>query len=127
MDQGKSKLYRMATVAIISIVTALGVNYNNWWIPLLFIITGIAFLYYLRKNLDDVIYDEMVIQIRTKASAMTLSVSVIGLVLVGALLLLMSKNGYPQYEDIAYACMYLSNIMLMINAVYGWYYSRKYG
>ena len=127
MDQGKYKQYRMATVAIISIVTALGVNYNNWWIPLLFIITGIAFLYYLRKNLDDVIYDEMVIQIRTKASAMTLSVSVIGLVLVGALLLLMSKNGYPQYEDIAYACMYLSNIMLMINAVYGWYYGRKYG
>ena len=127
MDQEKYKLYRMATVAVISLVTALGVNYNNWWIPLLFVLTGFAFLYYLRKNLDDIIYDERVIQIRTKASAMTLSVSVIGLVLVGAFLLLMSKNGYPQYEDLAYASLYLSNIILMINAVFGWYYGRKFG
>ena len=127
MDQNTYKKYRMIIVAVISIVTALSVNYNAWWIAFLAVVAGFSIMIYLRRNLDEVLYDERVIQIRTKASAMTLSVSVVGLVVIGVFLFYLSKTVYPQYENLAYACFYISNSILLLNAVFGWYYGRKYG
>ena len=127
MDQGTYKKYRMIIVAVISIVTAISVNYNAWWISFLAVVAGFSLMYYLRRDLDEVLYDERNVQIRTKASALTLSVSVVGLVLIGVLLFYLSKNGYPQYENSAYACFYVSNAIRLVNSLFSWYYGRKYG
>ena len=127
MDQDTYKKYRMVIVAVISLVTALSINFNVWWISFLAVVAGFSIMIYLRRNLDEVLYDERIIQIRTKASAMTLSVSVVGLVLIGVFLFYLSKTGYPQYENLAYSCFYISNAILLLNAVFGWYYGIKYG
>jgi uncharacterized membrane protein len=76
MNIKKYKIYRLAIIMILAMSISISINLENYYLPIIFMISGSAAMYYCRKQLqtETVLVDERDYKIGGKASRYTLAI-----------------------------------------------------
>jgi uncharacterized membrane protein len=127
MDKERYKNLRTIIVTIIGVVVAFGAVRNSWALPVLTVLIGIVFLITIRKQVTDVLNDERTIVIQQKAASRTLGYLTALTGLLGLVLVELSYRGFPDYKIVGHAFVYQAYAMMLVYALFTWYYQRQLG
>jgi uncharacterized membrane protein len=120
--------WRTGLVAIIGAVAAISVIIGNAYILLSTVIAGMIVIVLLRRRVKEVIADERTYTIAYKAARLTLSIVGIGMAVIGAMLLAVSRDDLSAtLAQVGFALVYATCGLLLINLATYTYYSRKLG
>lgn len=109
------------------LITAIGVVLNSLFLPLTGITAGMLILYAAKQRVEERDRDERTTLINLKAAQVTLSIAVVIMAFAGLSLILLSREGLLDYEQMG---VYLAIQALMImsaKAFFDWYYKNRLG
>ena len=112
---------------IIGGVTGASVVMGNYIVPVFTIIVCILIMMALRRRVKEIVNDERTYAIAEKAARLTLQIVTIGMAIVGAILLLISRGNSSTMTQAGFALEYATCALLIINYVVYHYYSKKLG
>jgi len=95
-------------------------------VPAPTVIVGIAIVFFLRKNMKEVVEDERVFSIADKAAMMVFRIFSILAATAAGTLLALSQEQYPDFATIGFTLAYSVCVMLAIYYAAYFYYHRKY-
>jgi uncharacterized membrane protein len=124
------RTYRMMRAflgVIIGGVTGASVTMDNWIIPIPTIIIAIVINVILRRRVKEIVSDERTYAIAEKAARFTLSIGVIGMAVLGAIFLMVSRNEIDAMTQVGFAMEYAACSLLLISSFAYIYYSKKLG
>ena len=79
------------------------------------------------RSIKEVTRDERSIIIQNKAASATLSVTIVGLAIVGLSMVFLGRQGIGNLEETGYFLAILANFILLLNAALNYYYRNKLG
>ena len=88
---------------------------------------AILLLLCLRRQIEEVTVDERVHIINEKASTRALQVFELITVLVGFVLIALSRSGYTDFSQSGFTLVYSACALLILHLIFRHYYRRKYG
>lgn len=91
------------------------------------IITVIALTAILTRKEEKLALDERIQLINEKASTLTVKTFVLVTSLLGYVLLALGNSGYAELSHSGFTLIYSACALMILNTVFGTYYSRKYG
>jgi len=121
------KKVKSAVAALIGIVVAYGVLQNNISIAIAGVTIGMILLLITGRSIKEVTRDERSIIIQNKAASATLSVTIVGLAIVGLSMVFLGRQGIGNLEETGYFLAILANFILLLNAALNYYYRNKLG
>jgi uncharacterized membrane protein len=125
----EKKTYQIIIALImifVAITVILAIYLSNILLAFIGIITGILLSYFVRKNIFEISEDERTYLVAGKASrmAMFLFLAIVTVLGIGLLTL---KNVFPQFTQAAYTLTNSGCLLLLLYAVFYFYYNRKHG
>jgi len=127
MELATFKQIRNGTTVGMGILTATGVVMNSFLIPLVGISLGMIILYLAKQRVTEIDVDERIILISQKASTATLALSIVTMAFTGLFLIIISRRGYADFEQLGYALDFLALIMMGLRSFFHWHYKHKLG
>jgi uncharacterized membrane protein len=127
MNERTYRILLAVAVTVTGALTAVGLNMDIPYLPVITIITGALFLLYIRRKTDEIIYDERITVINQKASAAAIAVYTLGVTAIGWLLMTMGSTIDPAYKAFGYTLVYMGCGLLILRTVFHYYYSWKHG
>jgi uncharacterized membrane protein len=127
MDKERYNNLRNVVVAAIGLVVAFGAARNNWALPILAVLLGMVALVTLRRQVTEVLHDERIVVIQQKAASRTLGYVTAITGLLGLVLIEMSYRGFSEYRNVGHAFVYQAYVIMMVYALFTWYYQRQMG
>ena len=127
MELETYKKVKSAVAALIGIVVAYGVLQNNISIAIAGVTIGMILLLITGRSIKEVTRDERSIIIQNKAASATLSVTIVGLAIVGLSMVFLGRQGIGNLEETGYLLAILANFILLLNAALNYYYRNKLG
>ena len=109
------------------LVTAVGVTLNNLFIPFAGITAGMLVLYAAKQWVEERDRDERTAAINQRASQATISITVATLAFVGLGLMLLSRQGFIDFEQLGFHLATTSLFMMSVKAFFDWYYRNRLG
>ncbi len=103
------------------------VGMGNWVIPIITVIISIIIILILRRKVREIVTDERIHIIVGKAARLTLQIVTIGMAVIGAVILIVSRGGSPALTQVGFAFEYATCALLLISSVAYTYYNRKLG
>jgi len=85
-------VYKIITTIILGTVVGVSVNYDNWYLPVVVMLSALAFLYTLKKRVKEVIADERDYKIAGRASYSAMTVYAIASAVLGIVLFTVGKG-----------------------------------
>ncbi|ABR55410.1 conserved hypothetical protein [Methanococcus vannielii SB] len=122
MDLKTYKKYIKMLVIIIAILVSIAVSTGNGYFAVLVVTFGILAKINLRKKIDDVFEDELVLKVAEKASYMTIQVVCLLFALLSVFL-----TTFGEYMLVGNLLAYSTLFILLVNILFRYMYSRKYG
>ena len=120
------QLVRVVT-ATMGFIVALSVVLNNILLLLAAITMGMLIIYLAKRQVAEKDRDERTAIINQKASQATLSITVITLAISGLILILLSRQGYLNYEQVGFQLSVVGLLIMSLKAFFDWYYRNQYG
>ena len=120
------QLVRVVT-ATMGFIVALSVVLNNILLLLAAITMGMLIIYLAKRQVAEKDRDERTAIINQKASQATLSITVITLAISGLTLILLSRQGYLNYEQVGFQLSMVGLLIMSLKAFFDWYYRNQYG
>ena len=120
------KIFRLIIIVVLSASISISITLNNYYLPIVFVISSWAAMYYCRKQLKttDVLADERDYQIAGQASRYT--IAIYGW--IGAfgtfILLALSKNN-PYFYDLSQYLAYSVCFIMLLNSFLFKYFSKR--
>jgi uncharacterized membrane protein len=108
-------------------VVSFGAVRHSWGLPMVTVLLGIVVLITMRRQVTDVLHDERTVAIRAKAASRTLGYVTALTGFLGIALVELSYRGFTEYRSVGYAFAYQANAILVIYALFVWYYGRQMG
>jgi uncharacterized membrane protein len=127
LDERTYKILLAVLVTAVGALTAIGINMGITYLPVITLITGALFLQYIRRRTNEVIYDERTTIINQKASAAAIAVYTLGVTAIGWLLMTIGSTIDPAYKGIGYTLVYTGCGLLLLRAIFHYYYGWKHG
>ena len=121
------KLTQRAVATAVGIGVAVGVTLDNIFLPIVALTAGMLVLYAARRQIQETNHDERTILIQQKAAQATLSITVVVTAFFGLGLILLSKQGFFNYEQEGYELAFLSLFVMSAKAFFDWYYKNRLG
>ena len=121
------KQIRNAVTLCTGIITAIGVVIDSFLLSLIGVSIGIMILYLSKERVTEIMRDERTLLISQKASTATLSLSIVGMAFTGLLLIILSRQGYADFEQLGYTLDYLALIMMGTKSYFDWHYKNQLG
>jgi uncharacterized membrane protein len=100
---------------------------GNWIIPIAAVIISLSILMILRRRVKEVITDERNYTIAEKAARLTVQIVGIGMAIIGAILLGVSRSETTGLAQTGFTLLYATCALLVVNYFAYYYYSRKLG
>ena len=126
MNKKRFTLYRILILIAIGIAVGWSVSAGNAIVPIPVVLIGIGLLYFLRRNVTDVLEDERLNKIREKSSRLTFQIFGVTAAVAGAVVIALSKSVYPDIEQIGFTLIYSVCVLLIIDYIVYAYFARKY-
>lgn len=120
------QLSRVVTFSI-GLIVAIGVALNNLILPLVGITGGMLVLYSTKQRVKEIERDERTAFITQRASQATLSVTIIVVSFLGLGLMLLSRAGILDYEQLGFYLALLGLLIMSLRAFFDWYYKNRLG
>lgn len=111
----------------IGIITAIGVVMNSFLIPLVGISIGMIVIYLTKQRVTETDRDERTILVSQKASTATLSMSTVAMAFTGLALIILSRQGLADFEQLGYILDILALMMMGLRSYFNWHYKNKLG
>ena len=127
MNRKKYEQTRSGVAAYIAVVMAFSIIRHSYEVAMIGVALGILVIVTANRRLDEVIRDERNAVIQQKASAMTLSIVTIGLVLVGIAVEELSYRGYESMRGYGSFMTYIAMGIMVLNSLFTWHYGRQLG
>ena len=127
MNKQQYKQVQAGVASFIGLVIAFSIIRHTYMVAMIGVALGSLILIYSKKELDEVIRDERNALIQQKASTITLSITTIGLVLVGIFVEELSYRGFEYLRGYGSLMSYVAMGMMTIYSLFTWYYGRQMG
>jgi len=127
MNLSTYKKIRNFTTLGIGSVTAIGVLINSFLLPLISISICMIILYLSKQRVTETTIDERTMIISQKASSATLSLSIVAMAFTGLILIILSRQGLVDFEQLGYTLDYAALIMMAIKSYFDWHYKNQLG
>ena len=121
------KRIRSAIAALIGAIVAYAVLQNSIFVAIAGVTIGMVVLLVTRRSIVEVTRDERSVMIQNRAASTTLSVTTVGLAIVGLSMVILGRQGIGDFEETGYVLAILANIILLLNASFNYYYRNKLG
>jgi uncharacterized membrane protein len=121
------KIIRTALIIAIAILVAWSVAAGRVETPVISVILGIVLLFFLRRQVKEVVADERAYNIYHKASSMAFRLFALLAAVTGGTLLAMKGTASPVLEQIGFTLAYSAAGMVLIYYIAYIFYSRKMG
>jgi uncharacterized membrane protein len=127
MSYKRYLLFRLSGVLVLAFLAAWATTTGNLlaMIPVLIVISTVLFS--LKKRVKEAVVDERVYSIADKASRLAFIIFVILAVIIGAILISLSRNSSPGLFPIGLTLAYSVCGLLCIYWIAYIYYNRKFG
>jgi len=109
------------------LITAIGVVLNSLFLPLTGITAGMLILYAAKQRVEERDRDERTTLINLKAAQATLSIAVIIMAFAGLSLILLSREGFLDYEQMGFYLAIQALMIMSAKAFFDWYYKNRLG
>jgi len=127
MNNRQYKQIQAYVTFFLGLVFAFSVLRHTYLVAIIGVALGGIILISSKKQLNEVILDERNALIQQKASTITLSITTIGLVLVGIFVEELSYRGFESMRGYGFFMTYVAMGMMTIYSLFTWYYGRKMG
>jgi uncharacterized membrane protein len=127
MDLSTFKQIRNEVAFGIGIITAIGVVMNSFLIPLVGISIGMIVIYLTKQRVMEIDRDERTTLVSQKASTATLSMSTAAMAFTGLALIILSRQGLADFEQLGYTLNILAFMMMGLRSYFDWHYKNKLG
>ena len=112
---------------IIGAITGAFIASGNWLVIIITIIVCISILTLLRTRVKEIVVDERTYTIAGKAARLTLQIAAIGMAIIGAILLAVSRGEFPVLTRTGFTLVFATCALLVINYITYYYYNKKLG
>lgn len=119
--------YQIIISGTIGLLLGLGFQQDNIILVMSALAIGISSILYLRRNVEEPLYDERSSVISMKASAATYSTFTMGSLVVAAVLFYLGSTSTPEYLQWSFGLAYIVCALMILRLVFWLYYTRKYG
>ena len=120
------KICRLIIIVVLSASISISITLNNYYLPIVFVVSAWAAMYYCRKQLKttDVLADERDYQIAGKASRYAIAIYC----WIGAfgtfILMVLSKNN-PYFYDLSQYLAYSVCFIMLLNSFLFKYFNKR--
>ena len=112
---------------IIGGVTGASVGMGNWIAPIITIVICVSVMMVIRGRVKEIVADERTFTIAEKAARLTLQIVAIGMAIIGAIFLVISRGESSTLTQTGFALVYATCALLVINYIAYYYYNKKLG
>jgi uncharacterized membrane protein len=127
MSYKRYMLFRLLGVLVLAFLAAWATTTGHLLVMIPVIIVIGTVLFSLKKRVKEVVVDERVYSVADKASRLAFIIFVILAVIVGAILISLSRTGSPELFPIGLSLAYSVCGLLCIYWIAYIYYNRKFG
>jgi uncharacterized membrane protein len=124
MTKRAFSIYRIISVAIVSVVVSVSINLGNWYFPVIVVVVSWIFLSTIRGRVKEVIADERDYMIAGKASSYTMKIYILVSVVVGMIFYVISGRGGIMF-GMATTLLYSACFLMLLYAILFKVYERK--
>ncbi|VVB54036.1 Uncharacterised protein [uncultured archaeon] len=124
MKEKQFKITRIIIAAILSAIVGTSIIHGNTTLPIIAVITAVAIMHILKRQVTDVLVDERIEKVAGKAAQKTLTIWATAMAAI-SVLLIAYKDVLPQYTQTAYALSYSTcGLLLLYSALYHHLYGK---
>jgi uncharacterized membrane protein len=124
MTKKTFSIYRIIAVSIVTIVVSVSINYGNWYLPVISVTASWILLYWLRRNIKEVIADERDYIVAGKASGLAMNIFLLVSVIIGIILYSIGRENIALF-NIATTLLYSACFLMVLYAVLFKIYEKK--
>ena len=127
MELETYKRAKSVITVLIGVVIAYSVLQNSIFTALAGVTIGLVAMLILRRSVAAVTHDERSAMIQNKAALATLTITTVGLAIVGLSMVFFGRQGLGDFESIGYVLAIVANFVLGLNVLMSYYYSASLG
>jgi uncharacterized membrane protein len=127
VEKEQYRILSIVIVVAIGVVVAFGAVRSSWVLPILTVVIGLVLLVTLRRRVTNILYDERTVVIQQKAASRAMGYVTALTALLGLVLVELSYRGYSDYRLVGHAFIYQAYVMMLVYALFTWYYQRQLG
>ena len=127
MELETYKRAKSVITVLIGVVIAYSVIQNSIFTALAGVTIGLVAMLILRRSVATVTHDERSAMIQNKAALATLTITTVGLAIVGLSMVFFGRQGLGDFESIGYVLAIVANFVLGLNVLMSYYYSTSLG
>jgi uncharacterized membrane protein len=127
MNRQKFTLCSVIITLVLSVLILLSILIEISVLAVVAFIAGLALMFILRSRVKIVTVDERTRLIHEKASTVTLQIFVLGALLLGFVLMVVSISGYADLSQSGGTLLYPASALAILHLILWHYYRRKYG
>lgn len=124
MTKKMFSVYKIIAVIIVAVVVSVSVNYGNWYLPVIFLISAWVFLYVLKGKVKEVVADERDYRTAGRASALAMRIYVSLSVVAGLVLYIAEKENEVLFA-VGSVFLYSACFLMLLYAVLFKIYEKK--
>ena len=113
------------TIAVLGVIIGESIRSGNALVPVIAMVVAMAFIYLLKKRVDEIIEDERIYKISEKAAYVTFKIFLTLIAILGVVLVALSNSGLYNFEQAGYTLLYSTGAMLLLYMGLYMYYSKK--
>ena len=127
MNRKKFAWCEIIVALALGIIVTWSISVGDLMLPVVAVTVGLGVILLLRRRIEEVTVDERVHLIHEKASTRALQVFELITVLVGFVLIALSRSGYADLSQSGFTLVYSACALLILHLIFRHYYRKKYG
>ena len=127
MDASTYWKYQMIATGTMGLLLGLGFHQDNKILIVAALAIGASSVAYLRRQVEEPLYDERSAIVSTKASAAAFSAFTLLSLAAAAVFFYLGNNTNPEYLQWSYGLAFIVCAIMIIRLFFWLYYSRRYG
>lgn len=125
MTAKRFKFYRILIAAVLGAIFSASIVADNFVLPIVSVITSVALIYMLKKNVKEVLEDERDYEIGGRAARYAISIYSY-LMLVAIFVLFIGRNNNPLFETVASILAYsVCSLMIFYSLIFKYLQSNS--
>ena len=121
------RLWKAAVIVIVAVLVGWAVPQGNAYIPIPAAAIAMVILLIIRRGVKEVVIDERTYSIANRASRAAFQIAALLMALIGATLVALGYNEYPELEPVGFTLIYSAAGLLLVHLISYGYFSRKLG
>ena len=121
------RIYKAIVIFVIALIIGWAVPAGNAFVPVPAAIIGMLILLFLRRRVKEITVDERTYNISNRASRAAFQIVTLIMVLIGATLIALGNEKYPEVSPVGFTLIYSAAGFLVVYLISYAFYGKKLG